>query len=187
MSIFEEGRSKWLTGTALGLAAVGGVMALLSISDLVTLLRLNSSAAFFSYMAKGKVPVVMPPLAAFAAERPVALFAFGASFWASACALALGVWRRAAWARSGALWMLSLLTAAALLLLLFPGLAVPRPLYYDGQPIAPEFNTLVRRTAFALRLLCVTGGGLCLWWAHLLSRGRLRAEFPPDNGAPPAP
>lgn len=178
MRIFEEGRSRALSGTALGLAALSGLMALLSLSDLLTLLRLNSSAAFFSYMARGRVPVVMPPLAAFAAERPVALFAFGACFWASACAVALGVWRRAGWARRGALWMLYLLSAAALLLLLFPWLAVPRPLYYDGQPIAPDFNALVRKTAFVLRLLCVTGGGLCFWWALLLDRGPLKSEFP---------
>ena len=177
MEIFTEGRSRFLTGTALALAGLCGVMAALAVSDLITLIRLSSTSTFYLFMSRATVPVGMPPLAAFAARRPGLLFTVAAMLWLSGCALALGVWRRAEWARRGAAAMLYLLSAAALLALLFPSLIVPAPLVYDGVSIAPEFNAVVKAMAFYLRIICVTGGGLCFWWALLLDRGALRAEF----------
>ena len=78
--------------------------------------------------------------------------------------------------------MLYLLTAAALLLLLFPWLAVPRPLYYEGVSVAPEFNAAVKAAAFLARALALLGGVFSLWWALALDRGALRLEFKPDEG-----
>ena len=177
MQIFAEGRSRVLSGSALALAGLCGVMAALSLSDLLTLLRLSSTSTFFLFMSRATVPVEMPPLAGFAARHPGPLFAMAALLWLSGCALALGVWRRAEWARRGAVAMLYLLSAAALLALLFPSLIVPAPLVYDGVSIAPEFNAVVRSAAVYLRIVCVTGGGLCFWWALLLDRGALKGEF----------
>lgn len=177
MKIFEEGRSRVLSGTALALAGLCGVMAALAVSDLLTLLRLNSTSTFFLFLARAKVPAQMPPLAAFAARHPELLFALMALLWLSGCALALGVWRRAEWARRGAAAMLYLLSGTALLTLLFPALVVPAPLVYDGVSIAPQFNAVVKAMAFYLRLVCVLGGGLCFWWALQLDRGALKGEF----------
>ncbi|MEI7527306.1 MAG: hypothetical protein WCK76_00065 [Elusimicrobiota bacterium] len=177
MEMFKEGRSRVLTGSALALAGLCGVMAALAVSDLLTLLRLNSTSTFYLFMARATVPTEMPPLAALAARSPGLLFAVAALLWLSGCVLALGVWRRAEWARRGAAAMLYLCSATALLALLFPSLIVPAPLVYDGVSIAPEFNAAVKAMAFYLRLVSVLGGGLCFWWALLLDRGALRGEF----------
>jgi len=177
MEILPAGKSRVLSATALALAGLCAVMAALAVSDLVTLLRLSGTSAFYLLLARATVPPQMPPLAAFAAGHPVPLFSLAVALWGCGGVLALGVWRRAEWARRGAAAMLYLLSAAAGLALLFPSLIVPRPLFYDGAPIAPEFNAAVRSAAFHLRLVCMGAGGLCLWWALLLDRGPLREEF----------
>ena len=98
-------------------------------------------------------------------------------FWTSGLILALGVWGRREWARSGAAAMLYLLSAAGLLLLLFPWLAIPRPLFYGDVPLSPEFNAAVGTAALAARLGALLAGSLSLWWALALDRGGLRKEF----------
>ncbi|HNW44182.1 MAG TPA: hypothetical protein PKI19_06735 [Elusimicrobiales bacterium] len=182
MKLFVDGRSRFLSGTALALAGLCGLMFALALSDLLLLLRVSSTSAFYLFLARATVPDRMPALAAFAAGHPVALCVMGVALWLSGCVLALGVWRRAEWARRGAVAMLYLLASAALLALLFPGLIVPAQLIYDGADIAPEFNTAVRTAAVYLRIVCVGGGGLCLWWALALDRGALRAEFAREPG-----
>ena len=178
MKLFPEGRSKALSAAALGAAGVSGLMALKGARDLFTLLDVFSTPAFYLGLARATLPVQMPPLAGLLTRNMRAAFAFALVFWLSALALALGVWLRKEWARRGAVWMLYLLSAAALLLL-FPWLAVPRPLYYNGVPLAPEFNAAVKAAAFFARVLSLLGGSLCLWWALALDRGALRLEFGP--------
>ena len=78
--------------------------------------------------------------------------------------------------------MLYLLSAAAGLALLFPSLIVPSPLIYNGVPIAPEFNAAVESDMVYLRVMCLAGGALCLWWALALDRGPLKAEFLMQRG-----
>lgn len=179
-----EGRSRRLTGVTLALAGLCAVLSALTISDLVTLLRLASTSAFVLFMGRSTVPVGMPALAAFAAERPVPLFFLAALLWLSGLVLALGVWRRREWARRGATGMLYLFSAAAALAMLFPTLIVPAPLIYDGVSIAPEFNAAVTTASFYLRAACAVGGGLCFWCARLLDRGTLKAEFNAEPGNP---
>lgn len=179
-----------LTVSSLALAAFCGVMSALALSDLLTMLRLSSTSAFFLFFSRATVPVDMPVLAAFAASHPVALFSIAAALWCSGCVLALGVWRRAEWARRGAVAMLYLLSAAAALALIFPSLVVPVPLIYNGQDIAPEFNAAVKSAAVYLRVISLAGGSLCFWWALALDRGRLRGEFSCEHSkaaAEPAP
>ena len=177
MKLFPEGRSKALSGLALGAAAVCGLMALKAVADLFTFLQVFSTPAFFLALARSTVPVEMPPLAGFIVRHMRLVFIFSVFFWFSGCALALGVWGRREWARRGAATMLYLLSAAALLLLLLPWLAIPRPLVYDGVSLAPEFNAAVRAAAFMARITALLAGSLCLWWALALDRGPLRGEF----------
>ena len=182
MRIFPLGKSRILSATALTLAVLCGGMAVLAVSDLITMLRLSSTSAFFLFFSRATVPVQMPAAAAFAAGHPVALFSLAAALWICGCVLALGVWRRAEWARRGAAAMLYLLSAGALLALLFPSLIVPAPLSYDGMDIAPEFNAAVKSAAFYLRVVSLAGGGLCLWWALVLDRSRIKDEFDGKTG-----
>jgi hypothetical protein len=104
-------------------------------------------------------------------------FVFSLPFWLSGLVLALGVWARKEWGRQGAAWMLYLVSAALLLLLLYPWLAIPRPLMYGEVSLAPEFNNAIKAAAFMARLGSFLGGGLCLWAALVLDRGPLKREF----------
>jgi hypothetical protein len=128
-------------------------------------------------MVNATLPMEMPPLAMLMARHMRSSFVFFFFFWLSLFALAAGVWLRREWARRGAVWMLYLLSAAALLLLLFPWLVVPRPLVYGGVQLAPDFNAMVNAANFLARVAAAAGGALCLWWALALDRGGLRLEF----------
>ena len=145
--------------------------------DLLTLLNVFGTPAFYLGLAKATLPTEMPPLAGLIVRHMRLFFVFSFFFWASALALSLGVWARREWARRGAAAMLYLLTAAALLLLLFPWLAVPKPLIYGGVSLAPEFNASVGAAAFVARTAAFLGGAVSLWWALALDRGALRSEF----------
>lgn len=177
MKLLPEGKSRPLSVLALACSAAAAVMAALALRDLLTLLNIFGTPAFYLGLARATLPVEMPPLAALMVRHMRLFFLFSALFWASALTLALGTWARREWARRGAAAMLYLLAAAALLMLLFPWLAVPRPLVYEGVSIAPAFNASVTVAAFAARVAAFLGGAVCLWWALALDRGPLKAEF----------
>jgi hypothetical protein len=136
-----------------------------------------SSPVFFMSLAGSTAPVGMPPLAALLIDHIRAAFVFAFFFWLSLFALSVGVWLRRDWARRGAVWMLYLLSAAALMLLLFPWLVIPRPLVYGEIQLAPEFNSAVMTAAFFSRIVSAAAGAVFLWWALVLDRGPLRREF----------
>lgn len=183
MPLLPEGRSRRLSRTALALALLSGALAARGWYLLFQALEMGASPSFPLAMARSVVPVDMPPLAAAAAYHPLFFFAFFPAFWTSCAVLAWGVWRRLEWARRGAAAMLYLLAGTAALALLFPSLAVPKPIEVGGLEPFPEFNAAVRVAAFRLRLAAGLGGALCLWWGLLLDRGPLRGEFSPG---PPA-
>jgi len=148
-----------------------------NISDLITLLQLSSTSAFNLLLARATVPVNMPPLAAFAANHPVPLFSMTAALWISGCVLALGVWRRAEWARRGAVAMLYVLSAGRGTGAPVPSLIVPAPLIYGGVSIAPEFNAAVRSAALSLRWSCMIGEGCASGGRWRSTAARLKPEF----------
>lgn len=177
MKLIPEGKSRTLTALSLACAAASAVMTAKAGRDLLTLLDVFSTPAFYLGLAQSTLPVDMPPLAGFIVRHMRLFFVFSLLFWCSGLALSLGVWARKEWGRRGAYSMLYLLAAASLLLLFYPWLAVPKPLMYGGVSLAPEFNDAVRAAAHAVRLAAFLGGGLCLWGALLLERGRVKAEF----------
>lgn len=177
MKLLPEGRSKGLSAVSLGAAAASGLLAVKAAYDFFTVMGVFSTPAIYLSLASAKVPYGMPPLADLLTRHIRLAFFFALAFWCSVFALAAGVWLRREWARRGAVWGLYLLSAAALLLLVYPWLAVPRPLYYAGVPIAPEFNAAVLSAAAFARILALLAGGVCLWWALVLDRGGLRGEF----------
>lgn len=177
MKIFPEGRSRTLSAVALALGCVCGLMAFFSGSDLILMARLSSTTTFNLFMMRSLVPVDMPPLAALAADHPLFLFILTAAFWLSGCVLSLGVWRRREWARLGAVAMLYLIGAAALLMVLFPALVVPKPFVYEGVELAPEFNAAVFKAAFILRSVSACIVLVAFWWARLLEK-KFKPEFP---------
>lgn len=177
MKIFPEKVSRALSAAYLAAAVLSGGLALSSLADLITILDFYSAPVLLPFMHGAVQPVNMPPLAQLMVRHSKLFFAFFPLFWLSACVLALGLLRRAEWARRGAAAMLYLLAAAALLVFLYPWLVVPRPLMYGEVSLAPAFNAGVRVAAYLARLLAFAAGGLCLWWGLALDRGRARAEF----------
>ena len=183
MKLFPDGKSKALSGLALAAAAVCGLMFFKAAVDLILFLTVFATPAFFLALARSTVPVEMPPLAGLIVHNIRSVFVFFVFFWLSGFALAAGVWGRREWARRGAAAMLYLLSAAAMLLLLFPWLAIPRPLFYAGVAPAPEFNLAVAAAAFMARITALLAGGICLWWALALDRSGLKEEFKAGVGA----
>ena len=177
MNLFPAEKSRALSAAALAAAAICGFMAAKAAQDLVTLMEVFSTPAFFLSLATAQQPVEIPPLAVLLTYHIRSVFVFAFFFWVSGFTLAAGVLRRKEWARRGAVAMLYLLSGAALLLLLFPWLVVPRQLVYKGFSLAPEFNDAVRVAAFFARTTSLLLGSLCLWWALALDRGGLRKEF----------
>ncbi|MBI4350222.1 MAG: hypothetical protein HY550_02180 [Elusimicrobia bacterium] len=182
VNFFPEGRSKPLSGFALAAAALCGWMTLKTSYDLFTLMEVFSTPAFYLALARSTLPVELPPLGVVLARNMRLVFFFSVFFWLSCFTLSVGVWKRREWARRGAVAMLYLLGAAALLLLFFPWVAIPRPLVHGELQLAPEFNQAVGAAAFLARLGGLLAGGLCLWWALALDRGELKKEFPGPTG-----
>ena len=177
MKLLTEGKSKALSACSLAAAALCAAMTVKAARDLWMLLQVLSAPAFYLSLRHATLPMEMPPLAAFIVGHARLFFAFLLSFWLSGLVLAAGVWARREWARRGAVWLLYLAAAAALLLLVQPWLAIPKPLMYGGISLAPEFNDAVRIAAFFARFAAAVCGALALWWALLLDRGALKREF----------
>lgn len=177
MRLFPEGKSKGLSAGALGAAAVCALMSVRAARDLLTLLDVFSTPAFYLSLARATLPVDMPPLASFIVKHMRLFFSFSLLFWLSGLAVSLSVWARREWGRQGAVWMLYLLFAACLLVALYPWLAVPKPFVYNGISLAPDFNAAVRSAAAAVRGAGVLLGAIFLWWALALDRGRAKSEF----------
>jgi len=177
MKLLPEGKSRALSGLALAAAAAFGLGSIQAVRDLLTVLGVFSTSTFLLELAHARVPMNMPPLARFIIYNMRLFFIFSVFFWLSGFTLALGVWARREWARRGATGMLYLLSAAALLLVFFPSLAVPRQLVRDGVSLAPEFNAAVKTASFVTRVGALLAGSLSMWWALALDRGALKNEF----------
>lgn len=184
MKLLAEGKSRGLSCLALGAGGLCGFLALRSALELFLFLQVYSAPIFLLSLAHSTVPVDIPPLAGFLVDHMLLAFVFSFLFWLAGAILAFGVWGRREWARRGAAAMLYLAGAAALLLLLYPWLAIPRPLVYGGISLAPEFNSAVKAAAFLTRLGALLACGLCAWWALALDRSGLKKEF--GTGGPPA-
>jgi hypothetical protein len=177
MKLFPDGKSKVLSGAALSAAVLCAIMSFKSASSMVTLLDMVSTPALSLGLLHATLPSQMPPLASLLVRNVGLFFSFMLLLWLSGLILSLAVLARKEWGRQGAVWMLYLLSSAALLMLIYPWLAVPRPIMYQGISVAPEFNAAVRSAAFFARLTAFLGGGSCLWGALALDRGELKKEF----------
>ena len=92
-------------------------------------------------------------------------------------ALGFGVLRRAKWGRGGFTALLYLGAAVLFLLFLFPRLIVPKPLFYQGVALAPEFNAAVKAAGLWLQVFCGPGAALSLWLARKFESEEIKREF----------
>ena len=172
-------RSRFVTITAVLTLLTGGFLSFSFARANFTLISMFSSPAFQLSMARATVPVEMPPAAVFLVRHTRGFFFFSLIMWLSVTALGFGVLRRTKWGRSGFTALLYLGAAVLFLLFLFPELIVPKPLFYQGVSLAPEFNAAVKADKIWLQIFCGLGTALVFWLARKFESEEIKKEFNP--------
>lgn len=172
-------RSRLVTLTAVLTLVIGGFLSFSFARANFTLISMFSSPAFQLSMAHATVPVEMPPAAVFLVRHTRGFFFFSLIMWLSVTALGFGVLRRAKWGRGGFTALLYLGAAVLFLLFLFPELIVPKPLFYQGVSLAPEFNAAVKTAKLWLQVFCGAGTALFFWLARKFESEDIKEEFNP--------
>jgi len=170
-------RSRLVTVTAVSVIVIGGFLSFSFARANFTLISMVSSPAFQLSMARATVPVEMPPAAVFLVRHTRGFFFFSLIMWLSVTALGFGVLRRAKWGHSGFTALLYLGAAVLFLFFLFPELIVPKPLFYRGVSLAPEFNAAVKTAKLWLQVFCGLGAALGLWLARKFGNEEIKKEF----------
>jgi hypothetical protein len=173
----ENKRPALLGAAAWGFILAGGYFSVVAARNAFVLFALFSSPGFMLGLAGSTLPVEMPPLARLAAERMPLVFAAYFFFWAGVCIAGMGLLARKAWGLASARWLCYIAAACCLVLLLFPGLVVPKPYTYRGVSLTPEFNAVVGAIRIQLRLITVVLGVCALWLARRLEKPDIRNEF----------
>ena len=157
--------------------AFGGWHAARAAYDNFALAAMFSSPGFMLGLAGATMPVEAPPLARFAVAhiRLVFIFYFIASL--SVFITGAGLLFRKAWALSASKGFFYLGAACCLLIFLFPGLLVPKPYFYAGISLAPEFNAAVGHMRFLLRLTSAFPGAAFLWFSWRLEKPDVKSAF----------
>ena len=157
--------------------AFGGWHAARAAYDNFSLAAMFSSPGFMLGLAGSTMPVEAPPLARFAVAHIRLLFIF--YFFASLAVFiaGAGLLLRKAWALSASKGFFYLGAACCLLIFLFPGLLVPKPYFYAGISLAPEFNAAVGQMKFQLRLFSALPGAAFLWFSWRLEKPDVKSAF----------
>ncbi|MCX5785948.1 MAG: hypothetical protein NTX59_09695 [Elusimicrobia bacterium] len=170
-------RSRLVTVTAVSAIVIGGFLSVSFARANFTLISMFSSPSFQLSMAHATVPVEMPPAAAFLVRYPRGFFFFSLIMWLSVTALGFGVLRRRQWGRDGFNVLLYLGAAVLFILFMFPELVVPKPFFYQGISLAPEFNAAVKTVKLWLQGFCGAGTALFFWLARKFETQAVRNEF----------
>ena len=165
------------SGLAWFFVAFGGWHAARAAYDNFALAAMFSSPSFMLGLAGATMPVEAPPLARFAVAHIRLLFIFYFFVSLSVFITGVGLLLRKAWALSASKRLLYVGAASCLLVFLFPGLLVPKPYYYAGVSLAPEFNAAVGRMRLLLRALSALPGAAFLWFAWRLEKPDVKSAF----------
>ncbi|HAH32803.1 MAG TPA: hypothetical protein DCL44_10870 [Elusimicrobia bacterium] len=174
-------KSRLVTVAGVAAILIGGFLSISFARANFTLVSMFSSPSFQLSMSRATVPVGMPPAAVFLVAHPRGFFFFSLILWLSITVLGFGILRRRKWARGGFNAVLYLGAAVLFLLFLFPALVVPKPFYYQGVSLAPEFNSAVKTARLCLQSFCGVGTALFLWLARKFETQAIRNEFNPKN------
>jgi hypothetical protein len=170
-------RSRLVTLTAAATILIGGFLSFSFARANFTLVSMFLSPAFQLSMARATVPGEMPPAAVFLVRHPRGFFLFSLIMWLSITALGVGVFRRAKWGRGGFTALLYIGAAVLSLLFLFPELIVPKPLFYQGVSLVPEFNAAVKAARLWLQVFCGPVAALFFWLARKFESEEIKKEF----------
>lgn len=136
----------------------------------------ESPAAMLS-LANSTAPVELPPLARLAVEHIRLLFGFYFLISLAVFITGAGLLLKKAWALSAFIRLCYVVAACCLIVLLFPGLVVPKPYVYGGVALTPEFNAAVARARIALRVIAAIFGAGAFWSGRRFERPDIRNEF----------
>jgi len=139
-------------------------------------------------LATSTMPVETPPLARLLVENTRLVFAFYFFISLAMFVTGLGLLLRKAWGVSAFKWLCYIGGASGFIILLFPGLIVPKPYVFGGVALTPEFNAAVTRMKFQLRLAAALFGAAAFWIGRRFERPDIMAEFAGIKraSAPPA-
>jgi hypothetical protein len=170
-------RSLLVLGAAWVLTLMGGYhLARAAYGNFSLAVMFESPGAMLS-LANSTAPVELPPLARLAVEHIRLLFGFYFLLSLAVFITGLGLVLKKAWALSAFIWLCYLGAASCFIVLLFPGLAVPKPYTYEGLALTPEFNAAVARAKIVLRVIAVLFGAGAFWFGWRFERPDVRNEF----------
>ena len=173
----ENKRSVLVLGAAWALVLLGGYhLARAAYGNFSLAVMFESPAAMLS-LANSTAPVELPPLARLAVDHIRPLFGFYFLLALAVFVTGLGLLLKKAWALSAFIWLCYIGAASCFIVLLFPGLAVPKPYIYGGLALTPEFNAAVARAKIALRVSAALFGSGAFWFGRRFERPDIRNEF----------
>lgn len=173
----EKKTSVLVLGAAWGLVLMGGYhVARAAIGNFSLAVMFESPAAMLN-LANSSAPVDLPPLARLAVDHIRLLFVFYFLISLTVFITGLGLVLKKAWALSAFIWLCYLGAASCFIVLIFPGLAVPKPYIYGGTALTPEFNAAVERAKIVLRLITALLCAGAFWFGWRFERQDIRNEF----------
>lgn len=170
-------RSRFVTLIAVLTLVIGGFLSFFFAMSNLIFMSMFSSPVFQLSMENAVVPAGTPPAVVFLALHTRGFFFFSLIMWLSVTAIGFGVLRRAKWGRGGFVPLLYIGAATLFLIFLFPELFVPKPLFYQGVSLAPEFNAAVTAARLVLQIFCGFGTALFFWLARKFESEEIKKEF----------
>ncbi len=173
----ENKRSVLVLGAAWLLVLMGGYhVARAAIGNFSLAVMFESPGAMLS-LANSSAPVDLPPLARMAVDHIRLLFGFYFLISLAVFVTGLGLLLKKAWALNAFIWLCYIGAASCFVVLLFPGVAVPKPYIYGGTALTPEFNAAVSRAKIVLRVIAALLGAGAFWSGRRFERPDVRTEF----------
>lgn len=173
----ENKRSVLVPGAAWVFILMGGYhLACAAHGNFLLAVMFESPGAMLS-LGGSTMPVDPPLLARLAVGHIRPLFGFYFLFSLSVFITGLGLLLKKAWALNAFIWICYTGAATCFIVLLFPGLVVPRPYIYGGVALTPEFNEAVSRAKFQLRFIMALLGAGAFWCGWRFERPDVRKEF----------
>ena len=167
------------------LMLMGGYHVVMAAYSNFSLSAMFSSPSVLLGLAGSTIPVELPPLARLAVEHIRLVFCFYFFISLAVAVTGFGLLLRKVWALSAFKWLFYVGAASCFIILLFPGLAVPKPYIYGGVSLTPEFNAAVTRIKFQLRLIAALLGAGAFWIGMRFERPEITNEFVRRPGALP--
>lgn len=168
---------RWLAVLSAVLCLVSFLAAIDLLFTFMTYVVITEDPQYKYALVTSLVPRNMPIFAEFALLHPAMMSFFAMFLAANASVISFGVQRGKAWGRVSASYFLYLLAFMALILLIFPGIAIPEKVVNGGEEFE-AFNSFVSLASAVLRVICAAITLGSLYAARFFEK---LSEFPKSN------